>query len=201
MFQCIEWRAELSSVYEWKQLLHLTWPYKYRMNRFKFALKANWKKNPDRPRLCENRGDECIACHHAIHQTLRGGGVKWKNQQNTCWQSSKYLINQHHQHENINLKTKYHCWAGNWNTNDDDRYSENVTDTFSVVLYTPFDGVWSKCKYTQASTRAREYTQTSFCCDIKSLFHSMSHTRPALNGGWLFHICVSSKHSTRAFNK
>lgn len=29
---------------EWKQLLHLIWPYKYRMNRFEFALKVNWKK-------------------------------------------------------------------------------------------------------------------------------------------------------------
>lgn len=34
--------------------------------------------------------------------------AKWINQQNTCLLSSKCLIKPHHQHENINLQTKYH---------------------------------------------------------------------------------------------
>lgn len=32
--------------------------------------------------------------------------VKWKNQQTTCLPSFKYLINQHHQHENISLENR-----------------------------------------------------------------------------------------------
>lgn len=40
-------------------------------------------------------------------ETSHVGSGKKLNQQTTCSQSWKYLINQHHQHENINLKTKY----------------------------------------------------------------------------------------------
>lgn len=52
-------------------------------------------------------------CRHTYaYRCIHFQWQKQKNQQTTCLQSFEYLINQHHQYENINLKTKYQFISG-----------------------------------------------------------------------------------------